>query len=142
MRGEGPVGGVIESSCGWGLSVCWASAEAGDTAKMGTGSSCSLPSSHTASAPAMSIRCLFQPSALHWAWRTAALKSILGRQQGVLRWTHSGGHSYRAVIFDMGGVLIPSPGTVAAGELSTLSLWGLVWGKGRVGGQTGPGFQF
>lgn len=62
----------------------------------------------------MSVRWLFQPSALHWAWRTAALKSTLGRQQGVLRWTHSGGHSYRAVIFDMGGVLIPSPGTVAA----------------------------
>ncbi|XP_050015071.1 acyl-CoA dehydrogenase family member 10 isoform X3 [Alexandromys fortis] len=62
----------------------------------------------------MSIRWLFQPSALHWAWRTAALRSTLGRQRGVLRWTHSGGHSYRAVIFDMGGVLIPSPGTVAA----------------------------
>nr|XP_042124060.1 acyl-CoA dehydrogenase family member 10 isoform X2 [Peromyscus maniculatus bairdii] len=62
----------------------------------------------------MSIRRLFQPSALHWAWRTAAMKSTLGRQQGALRWTHSGGRSYRAVIFDMGGVLVPSPGTVAA----------------------------
>ncbi|XP_021488839.1 acyl-CoA dehydrogenase family member 10 isoform X1 [Meriones unguiculatus] len=57
---------------------------------------------------------LFQPSSLHWAWSTAALKHTLGRQQGAFRWTHSGGHSYRAVIFDMGGVLVPSPGTVAA----------------------------
>ncbi|KAL1768751.1 hypothetical protein HispidOSU_022622 [Sigmodon hispidus] len=62
----------------------------------------------------MSIRRLFEPSAFHWAWRTAAMKSLPGRQQGVLRWTHSGGHSYRAVIFDMGGVLLPSPGMVAA----------------------------
>ncbi|XP_028711466.1 acyl-CoA dehydrogenase family member 10 isoform X1 [Peromyscus leucopus] len=62
----------------------------------------------------MSIRRLFQPSALHGAWRMAAMKSTLGRQQGALRWTHSGGRSYRAVIFDMGGVLMPSPGTVAA----------------------------
>lgn len=85
----------------------------------------------------MSIRWLFQPSALHWA----ALRSTLGRQRGVLRWTHSGGHSYRAVIFDMGGVLIPSPGTVAAGKLSTLTL-GVGVGKGEGGGQTGPGFQF
>uniref|UniRef100_A0A8C2MKG8 Acyl-CoA dehydrogenase family member 10 n=1 Tax=Cricetulus griseus TaxID=10029 RepID=A0A8C2MKG8_CRIGR len=67
----------------------------------------------------MSIRKLFQMSALQWAWRTAAMKSTPGRQQGALRWTRSGGHSYRAVIFDMGGVLMPSPGTVAAGQASS-----------------------
>lgn len=58
------------------------------------------------------------------------MKSTPGRQQGALRWTRSGGHSYRAVIFDMGGVLMPSPGTVAAGELITLSLCGVGVGKG------------
>ncbi|XP_040587633.1 acyl-CoA dehydrogenase family member 10 [Mesocricetus auratus] len=62
----------------------------------------------------MSVRKLFQLSALRETWKTAAMKSTPGRQQGVLRWTHSGGCSYRAVIFDMGGVLMPSPWTVAA----------------------------
>nr|XP_034345191.1 acyl-CoA dehydrogenase family member 10-like isoform X3 [Arvicanthis niloticus] len=67
----------------------------------------------------MCIRRLFQPSSLHWAWRTTALKHPLSRHQEALRWTHSKGRSYRAVIFDMGGVLVPSPGTVAAGQASS-----------------------
>ncbi|XP_029389560.1 acyl-CoA dehydrogenase family member 10 isoform X2 [Mus pahari] len=67
----------------------------------------------------MCVRRLFQPSSLYWAWRTTALNRPLGRHQGVLRWTHSGGRSYRAVIFDMGGVLLPSPGTVAEGQASS-----------------------
>nr|XP_036870444.1 acyl-CoA dehydrogenase family member 10 isoform X2 [Manis javanica] len=56
----------------------------------------------------MCIRRLFQATHLQWAWRAAC------RHQGAWRWTHSGGGTYRAVIFDMGGVLIPSPGRVAA----------------------------
>nr|XP_014714149.2 acyl-CoA dehydrogenase family member 10 isoform X1 [Equus asinus]XP_044631804.1 acyl-CoA dehydrogenase family member 10 isoform X1 [Equus asinus] len=62
----------------------------------------------------MCIRQLFQASHLQGAWRAAFLKHIQCRCQGARRWTHSGGGTYRAVIFDMGGVLIPSPGRVAA----------------------------
>ncbi|XP_070372163.1 acyl-CoA dehydrogenase family member 10 isoform X3 [Equus asinus] len=62
----------------------------------------------------MCIRQLFQASHLQGAWRAAFLKHIQCRRQGARRWTHSGGGTYRAVIFDMGGVLIPSPGRVAA----------------------------
>ncbi|XP_004843840.1 acyl-CoA dehydrogenase family member 10 isoform X2 [Heterocephalus glaber] len=62
----------------------------------------------------MCIRRLFQSSDLQWAWRVAFLRCIQCRWRGAHRWTHSGGSAYRAVIFDMGGVLIPSPGRVAA----------------------------
>nr|KAF6463665.1 acyl-CoA dehydrogenase family member 10 [Rousettus aegyptiacus] len=62
----------------------------------------------------MYIRRLFQPSHLQRAWRAAFLKQNQCRHRGAPRWTHSGGGPYRAVIFDMSGVLIPSPGRVAA----------------------------
>ena len=65
----------------------------------------------------MHIGRLFQSSCLQWAWRAAFLKHNQCGPQGARRWTHSGGGPYRAVIFDMGGVLIPSPGRLAAGEL-------------------------
>nr|KAF6311522.1 acyl-CoA dehydrogenase family member 10 [Pipistrellus kuhlii] len=67
----------------------------------------------------MCIRRLFRSSHLQWAWRAAFLKHKQCGHQGPWRWTHSGGGPYRAVIFDMGGVLIPSPGKVAAGQASS-----------------------
>ncbi|XP_042090566.2 acyl-CoA dehydrogenase family member 10-like isoform X5 [Ovis aries] len=68
----------------------------------------------------MCLRQLLQSSQLQRAWRAAFLKHIQGRHPGAWRWTHSGGGPYRAVIFDMGGVLLPSPGRVAAGPLELL----------------------
>ncbi|XP_052510759.1 acyl-CoA dehydrogenase family member 10-like [Budorcas taxicolor] len=62
----------------------------------------------------MCLRQLLQSSQLQRAWRVAFLKHVQGRHPGAWRWTHSGGGPYRAVIFDMGGVLLPSPGRVAA----------------------------
>ena len=70
--------------------------------------------------PNMCLRQLLQSSWLQRAWRAAFLKHVQGRHPGAWRWTHSGGGPYRAVIFDMGGVLLPSPGRVAAGELFIL----------------------
>ena len=70
--------------------------------------------------PNMCLRQLLQSSQLQRAWRAAFLKHVQGRHPGAWRWTHSGGGPYRAVIFDMGGVLLPSPGRVAAGELFIL----------------------
>lgn len=75
----------------------------------------------------MCIRRLFQSSHLQWARRAAFPKHSQCGHQGPWRWTHSGGGPYRAVIFDMGGVLIPSPGKVAAGELFG------DWGGGGIG---------
>lgn len=84
--------------------------------------------------PNMCLRQLLQSSQLQRAWRAAFLKHIQGRHPGAWRWTHSGGGPYRAVIFDMGGVLLPSPGRVAAGELFILLHLGRPecrgWGKG------------
>ncbi|XP_048198876.1 acyl-CoA dehydrogenase family member 10 isoform X2 [Perognathus longimembris pacificus] len=54
------------------------------------------------------------PSCLQWAQRAAVLRHVQCRQQEAHRCKHLGGSTYRAVIFDMGGVLIPSPGKVAA----------------------------
>ncbi|KAM6166396.1 LOW QUALITY PROTEIN: acyl-CoA dehydrogenase family member 10 [Erethizon dorsatum] len=62
----------------------------------------------------MCIGRLFHSSDLQGAWKAAFLRCIQGRWRGTHRWTHSGGSAYRAVIFDMGGVLVPSPGRVAA----------------------------
>ncbi|XP_012878547.1 PREDICTED: acyl-CoA dehydrogenase family member 10 [Dipodomys ordii] len=62
----------------------------------------------------MYIRRLCWPSRLQCAWRAAVLRHVQCRQQGAHRWKHLGCGTYRAVIFDMGGVLIPSPGKVAA----------------------------
>ncbi|XP_029333658.1 acyl-CoA dehydrogenase family member 10 [Mus caroli] len=91
----------------------------------------------------MWVRRLFQPSSLHWAWRTTALNHPLGRHQGVLRWSHSGGRSYRAVIFDMGGVLVPSPGTVAEGwEAQNHVPSGTIMKAFIRGGDSGPWIRF
>ncbi|KAM9746666.1 acyl-CoA dehydrogenase family member 10 isoform 3-T3 [Dama dama] len=68
----------------------------------------------------MCLRRLLQSSQLQRAWRAAFLKHVQGRCPGARRWTHSGGGPYRAVIFDMGGVLLPSPGSVATGPLELL----------------------
>ncbi|KAF6080364.1 hypothetical protein HJG60_000163 [Phyllostomus discolor] len=62
----------------------------------------------------MHIGWLFQSSRLQWAWRAAFLGHNQCGPHGAWRWTHSGGGPYRAVIFDMGGVLIPSPGRLVA----------------------------
>ncbi|XP_075390665.1 acyl-CoA dehydrogenase family member 10 [Tenrec ecaudatus] len=62
----------------------------------------------------MSLRRLFQASNLQGAWRAALQKQGQSQPPGPHRWTHSGGSPLRAVVFDMGGVLIPSPGSVAA----------------------------
>ncbi|XP_022372799.1 acyl-CoA dehydrogenase family member 10 [Enhydra lutris kenyoni] len=62
----------------------------------------------------MNIRQLFRSSHLQWARRATFPKHIQGRLQRARQWAHSGGGTYRAVIFDMSGVLIPSPGRVAA----------------------------
>ncbi|XP_029083952.1 acyl-CoA dehydrogenase family member 10 isoform X4 [Monodon monoceros] len=70
----------------------------------------------------MCLRRLLQSAQLQWAWRAVFGKHGQGRHQGAWRWTHSGGGTYRAVIFDMGGVLIPSPGRVAAVTAPRLKL--------------------
>ncbi|KAM4827606.1 acyl-CoA dehydrogenase family member 10 [Thomomys bottae] len=62
----------------------------------------------------MYIRRLCWPACLPWAWREAIPRHVQCRWQGAHRWKHLGCSTYRAVIFDMGGVLIPSPGKVAA----------------------------
>ncbi|XP_003462988.1 acyl-CoA dehydrogenase family member 10 [Cavia porcellus] len=62
----------------------------------------------------MCVRRLFRSSHLQWAWQATFLRTVQARRWGTHRWTHSGGSTYRAVIFDMGGVLIPSPARVAA----------------------------
>ncbi|XP_045152702.1 acyl-CoA dehydrogenase family member 10 isoform X2 [Echinops telfairi] len=56
---------------------------------------------------------LFQASNLQGAWRAALRKQGQSQPPGPHRWMHSGGSPFRAVIFDMGGVLIPSPGSLA-----------------------------
>ena len=87
--------------------------------------------------PNMCLRQLLQSSQLQRAWRAAFLKHVQGRHPGAWRWTHSGGGPYRAVIFDMGGVLLPSPGRVAAGESSFSFTLGdrAAWGGGKEGGE-------
>lgn len=77
----------------------------------------------------MCIRRLLQSSHLQWARRATFLKHAWHGHRGALRSTHSGGSAYKAVIFDMGGVLIPSPGTVAAGEFCVgFHFWGVEGG--------------
>uniref|UniRef100_A0A8C0VTM3 Acyl-CoA dehydrogenase family member 10 n=1 Tax=Castor canadensis TaxID=51338 RepID=A0A8C0VTM3_CASCN len=91
----------------------------------------------------MCIRRLFQSSCLQWARRAAILGPIQCRHQGAHRWTHSGRGVYRAVIFDMGGVLIPSPGRVAAEwEVQNHIPSGTVLKALIEGGETGPWVRF
>ncbi|XP_029426479.1 acyl-CoA dehydrogenase family member 10 isoform X2 [Nannospalax galili] len=91
----------------------------------------------------MCIRRLLHPSSLHWAWRTTVLKGTWRRQQGTHCWKRSGGSTYRAVIFDMGGVLIPSPGTVAAGwEVQNHIPSGTILKALTKDGENGPWMRF
>ncbi|XP_006099094.1 acyl-CoA dehydrogenase family member 10 isoform X1 [Myotis lucifugus] len=91
----------------------------------------------------MCIRRLFRSSHLHWAWRAAFLKHSRCGHQGPWRWTHSGGGPYRAVIFDMGGVLIPSPGKVAAEwEVQNHIPSGTILKALITGGENGPWLKF
>ncbi|XP_048641573.1 acyl-CoA dehydrogenase family member 10 isoform X1 [Marmota marmota marmota] len=91
----------------------------------------------------MCIRRLFQSSCLPWTWRAAFMKSVQCRQQRTHRWTHSGGGTYRAVIFDMGGVLIPSPASVAAEwEVQNRIPSGTILKALIKGGENGPWMTF
>ncbi|KAM5311689.1 acyl-CoA dehydrogenase family member 10 isoform 1-T3 [Glossophaga mutica] len=91
----------------------------------------------------MRVGRLFQSSHLQWAWRAAFLKHSQCGPQGAWRWTHSGGGPYRAVIFDMGGVLIPSPGRLAAGwEVQNHIPSGTLLKAFISGGENGPWMKF
>ncbi|XP_005403227.1 PREDICTED: acyl-CoA dehydrogenase family member 10 isoform X1 [Chinchilla lanigera] len=91
----------------------------------------------------MYIGRLFRSSDLQWAWRAAFLRCIQSRRRGAHRWTHSGGSAYRAVIFDMGGVLIPSPGSVAAEwEVQNHVPSGTILKALSKGGENGPWMRF
>ncbi|XP_032166654.1 acyl-CoA dehydrogenase family member 10 isoform X1 [Mustela erminea] len=87
----------------------------------------------------MYMRQLFRSSHLQWARRATFPKHSQGRLQRARRWTHSGGGTYRAVIFDMSGVLIPSPGRVAAEwELQNDIPPGTIRKAWISGGENGP----
>ncbi|XP_029778300.1 acyl-CoA dehydrogenase family member 10 isoform X1 [Suricata suricatta] len=91
----------------------------------------------------MCIRWLFRYSQLQQPWRAAFLKHIRCGHQGARRWTHPAGGPYRAVIFDMGGVLIPSPGSVAAEwELQNDIPPGTILKAFISGGENGPWMKF
>ncbi|XP_004595440.2 acyl-CoA dehydrogenase family member 10 [Ochotona princeps] len=91
----------------------------------------------------MCIRRLLQSSHLQWARRAAFLKHAWSGHQGALRSTHSGGSAYKAVIFDMGGVLIPSPGSVAAEwEVQNRVPSGTIVKALIRGGENGPWMRF
>uniref|UniRef100_A0A8C3WBX7 Aminoglycoside phosphotransferase domain-containing protein n=1 Tax=Catagonus wagneri TaxID=51154 RepID=A0A8C3WBX7_9CETA len=91
----------------------------------------------------MCIRWLLGSPQLQWAWRAVSLKHLPCGHQGTQRWRHSGGSTYRAVIFDMGGVLIPSPGKMAA----EWEVWnhipsGTILKALSSGGENGPWMKF
>ncbi|KAM8816921.1 acyl-CoA dehydrogenase family member 10 isoform 3-T4 [Rhynchonycteris naso] len=91
----------------------------------------------------MCIRRLLQSSPLQWAWRAAFQKHGQWGHHGGWQRTHSGGSPYRAVIFDMGGVLIPSPGRVAAEwEVQNRIPSGTILKAFISGGQNGPWMTF
>ncbi|XP_059976955.1 acyl-CoA dehydrogenase family member 10 isoform X1 [Lagenorhynchus albirostris] len=91
----------------------------------------------------MCLRRLLQSAQLQRAWRAVFVKHGQGRHQGAWRWTHSGGGTYRAVIFDMGGVLIPSPGRVAAEwEVQNHIPSGTILKALISGGENGPWMKF
>ncbi|KAB0392469.1 hypothetical protein E2I00_006820 [Balaenoptera physalus] len=91
----------------------------------------------------MCLRRLLQSAQLQRAWRAVFVKHVQGRHQGAWRWTHSGGGTYRAVIFDMGGVLIPSPGRVAAEwEVQNHIPSGTILKALISGGENGPWMKF
>ncbi|XP_059884056.1 acyl-CoA dehydrogenase family member 10 isoform X4 [Delphinus delphis] len=91
----------------------------------------------------MCLRRLLQSAQLQRAWRAVFVKHGQGRHQGAWRWTHSGGGTYKAVIFDMGGVLIPSPGRVAAEwEVQNHIPSGTILKALISGGENGPWMKF
>ncbi|XP_058136959.1 acyl-CoA dehydrogenase family member 10 isoform X2 [Dasypus novemcinctus] len=91
----------------------------------------------------MYTRRLFQSSHHQWAWRAAFWKHIWCRPQGAHRRTHSRSSNYRAVIFDMGGVLIPSPGRVATEwEVQNHVPSGTILKALIAGGENGPWMKF
>nr|XP_051682775.1 acyl-CoA dehydrogenase family member 10 isoform X3 [Oryctolagus cuniculus] len=91
----------------------------------------------------MCTRRLLQFPLRRWAWGAAFLNRIQCGHRGARRWTHSRGSAYKVVIFDMGGVLIPSPGTVAAEwEVQNRIPSGTVLKALVRGGETGPWMRF
>uniref|UniRef100_A0A8C9B1L6 Acyl-CoA dehydrogenase family member 10 n=1 Tax=Prolemur simus TaxID=1328070 RepID=A0A8C9B1L6_PROSS len=91
----------------------------------------------------MCIRRLLQCPPLQWARRAAFLKHFQSNHQETHRWTHFGGSTYRAVIFDMGGVLIPSPAGVAAEwEIQNHIPSGTIMKAFKEGGENGPWMRF
>ncbi|XP_049721482.1 LOW QUALITY PROTEIN: acyl-CoA dehydrogenase family member 10 [Elephas maximus indicus] len=91
----------------------------------------------------MCLRRLFQSLHHQGVWRAAFLKHSQYRPQGARRWTRSGGGTYRAVIFDMGGVLIPSPGRVATEwEVQNHIPSGTIVKALIAGGENGPWMTF
>ncbi|TEA35977.1 hypothetical protein DBR06_SOUSAS810097 [Sousa chinensis] len=91
----------------------------------------------------MCLRRLLQSAQLQRAWRAVFVEHGQGRRQGAWRWTHSGGGPYKAVIFDMGGVLIPSPGRVAAEwEVQNHIPSGTILKALISGGENGPWMKF
>ncbi|XP_043834069.1 acyl-CoA dehydrogenase family member 10 isoform X2 [Dromiciops gliroides] len=86
---------------------------------------------------------LFRYPPILWAWRTVRLKPAQTWAQQLLRWKHSEGGPYKAVIFDMGGVLIPSPSTVAAEwEVQNRIPSGTIIKALVAGGDKGPWLKF
>ncbi|XP_066116649.1 acyl-CoA dehydrogenase family member 10 isoform X2 [Saccopteryx bilineata] len=91
----------------------------------------------------MCLRRLLQFLPLQRTWRAAFRKHGQCGHQGAWRWTHSEGGPYRAVIFDMGGVLIPSPGRVAAEwEVQNHIPSGTILKAFISGGENGPWMTF
>ncbi|XP_036595031.1 acyl-CoA dehydrogenase family member 10 isoform X2 [Trichosurus vulpecula] len=85
---------------------------------------------------------LFRCAPVPWAWRSARLKPTQIQAQHPPRWRRSGG-SYKAVIFDMGGVLIPSPSMVAAAwEAQNRIPSGTLIKALVTGGEKGPWIRF
>ncbi|XP_068937520.1 acyl-CoA dehydrogenase family member 10 isoform X2 [Petaurus breviceps papuanus] len=82
---------------------------------------------------------LFRCSPVPWAWRSAHMKPAQIWAQPPPRWKHS----YKAVIFDMGGVLIPSPSSVAAAwEVQNRIPSGMIIKALVTGGEKGPWKRF
>ncbi|XP_055002585.1 acyl-CoA dehydrogenase family member 10 [Sorex araneus] len=88
----------------------------------------------------MCLQKLLESAPLRQAVRTALLR---WPQRSPRRWTHSAGGPYKAVIFDMGGVLIPAPRTVAAEwEAQNRVPPGTVLKALVAGGENGPWMKF
>ncbi|XP_049645281.1 acyl-CoA dehydrogenase family member 10 [Suncus etruscus] len=88
----------------------------------------------------MGLRRLLLPTPLRWASRATLLRAPECRTR---RWTRSASGQCRAVIFDMGGVLIPSPGRLAAEwEVKNQIPSGSTLKALIAGGENGPWMKF